>query len=70
MREFFIAAMLNPSLKIRFRQEFSKFSRILEGLVGKKISPLENKKVQKNVKKRVFYKNNKKRKKRFFTSMP
>jgi len=30
MREFFIAAMLNPSLKSHFMQEF----RILEGLVG------------------------------------
>ena len=28
MREFFIAAMLNPSLKNRFIQELSEFSRI------------------------------------------
>jgi len=34
----FIAAMLNPSLKIRYIQEFSRFSQILA------ISPLENKK--------------------------
>jgi len=34
MREFFIAAMLNPSIKSRFMQEFSRFSRILAGLVG------------------------------------
>jgi len=34
MREFFIAAILNPSLKSRFMQEFSRFTRILEGLVG------------------------------------
>jgi len=26
--------MLNPSLKSRFMQEFSRFSMILEGLVG------------------------------------
>src|SRR6218665_2970904 len=62
----FITAMLNPSLKSRFMEKFSRFSRILTGLVGYKISPLENKKrsKNKNVKKRVFYKNNKKRKKR------
>jgi len=30
----FIAAMLNPSLKSRFMEEFSRFSRILAGLVG------------------------------------
>jgi len=34
MREFLIAVMLNPSLKSRFMREFSRFSRILEGLVG------------------------------------
>jgi len=33
MRAFFIAAMLNLSLKSRFMQEFSRFSRILAGLV-------------------------------------
>jgi len=27
----FIAALLNPSLKSRFMQEFSRFSRILAG---------------------------------------
>jgi len=31
---FFIAAMVNPSLKSRFMQEFSRFSRILAGFVG------------------------------------
>jgi len=36
--------MLNPSLKSRFMHEFGRFSRILAGLVGYKISPLENKK--------------------------
>ena len=64
----FIAAMLNPSLhENRFMQEFSRFSRVLVGLVGYKISPLENKKRSKNKKtlKARFYKNNKKRKKRF-----
>jgi len=35
--------MLNPLLKSRFTQEFSRFSRILAGLEGYKISPLENK---------------------------
>jgi len=34
MREFLMDAMLNPSLKSRFMQEFSKFSRILADLVG------------------------------------
>jgi len=34
MRELFIAAMLNLSLKSRCMQEFSRFSWILEGLVG------------------------------------
>jgi len=28
MREFLIAAMLNPSLKSRFMQKFSRFSRL------------------------------------------
>ena len=62
----FIAAMLTPSLKSCFMQEFSRFSRILTGLEGYKILPLETKKHSKkwkNLKKRVFYKkNNKKRK--------
>jgi len=35
--------MLNPSLKSRFMQEFSRFSRILADLVGQKNSTLENK---------------------------
>jgi len=30
----FIAATLNPSSKSRFMQEFNRFGRILEGLVG------------------------------------
>jgi len=34
MREFVIAAMLNRLLKSRFMQEFTRFSRILEGLEG------------------------------------
>jgi len=34
MRDSFIAAMLNPSLKSRFMQEFSRFSRLLTGLIG------------------------------------
>ena len=34
MRVFVLAAMLNPSLKRRFRQEFNRFCRILAGLVG------------------------------------
>jgi len=34
MRECFIAAMLNPSPKSRFMQEFSTFSKILAGFVG------------------------------------
>jgi len=35
MREFYyIAAMLNPSLKSRFMQEFDRFNRILAGLEG------------------------------------
>jgi len=34
MREFCIAAMLYPSLLSRFMQEFSRFNRILAGLVG------------------------------------
>ena len=54
-------------------EKFSRFSRILAGLAGQKISPLENKKRsknKKNVKKsRFLLKNYKKRKKTFFTSM-
>jgi len=50
MREFSIAAMLNTSPKIRFAQEFNRFSRSLAGLVGYKISPLENNKRSKNKK--------------------
>jgi len=42
--------MLNPSPKSRFMQEFSRFSKILIGLVGYKISPLENKKTFKKIK--------------------
>jgi len=34
MREFVIAAMLNPSPESRYMQQFSRFSTILEGLVG------------------------------------
>jgi len=34
MREYFIAAKLNPSIQSRFMQEFSRFSRILASLVG------------------------------------
>jgi len=34
MRDFFIAAMLNSSLKSSLMQEFNRFSRILAGLVG------------------------------------
>jgi len=45
--ENFIAAMLDPLLKSRFIQEFSRFSRILAGFEGYKISPLENKKPSK-----------------------
>src|SRR6218665_2532255 len=54
--------MLNPSPKSRFMEKFNRFSRILAGLVGYKISPLENKKRSKNKKslKTRFYKNNKK----------
>ena len=48
MREFFIAAMLNPSLKSRFMQDFSRIRRILAGLEGYKFSQLENKKRSKN----------------------
>jgi len=50
--------MLNPSLKSRFMQEFSRFSRILAGLVGYRNAQLENKNVPK-IKERlkaVFYK--------------
>ena len=66
---FFIAAILNPSLKSRFMQEFNRFNRILARLVEYKNSPLENKKTFqeiKDVKNAFFYKtNNKKRKNRF-----
>src|SRR6218665_2198705 len=65
MREFCIAVMLNASLKSCFMQEFGRFSIILAGLVGYKISPRENKNVQKN-KKRVFIKIIKKSKKPFY----
>jgi len=54
MRESFIAAMLNPSLKSRFMQEFSRFRIILAGLVGYKKSPLDNKKTLKKHSKRVL----------------
>jgi len=47
IRECFIAAMLNPSLKSRFTQEFSM---ILEVFVGLKVTPLKNKKRSKNKK--------------------
>src|SRR6218665_2533790 len=60
--------MLNPSLKSRFMEKFNRFSRILAGLVGSKISPLENKKRSKNkktLKNAFFIKIIKKRKKRF-----
>jgi len=41
MREFFIAAMLNPLRKSCSMQEFNKFGRILAGLIGSyEISPL------------------------------
>jgi len=40
----FVDDMLSPSLKSCVTEEFSRFSRILAGLVGYKISPLENKK--------------------------
>jgi len=36
VREFSIAAILNPSFKSRFVQEFRRFNRILAGLVGEK----------------------------------
>jgi len=39
-----MAAILNSSLKGRFMQEFSRFSRILAGSVEYKILPLKNKK--------------------------
>jgi len=44
-------------------QEFSRFSRLLAGLVGYEISPLKIKNVpkNKNVKKRVFFKKNNKK---------
>jgi len=54
--------MLNPTLKSRCMQEFGKFSRILAGLVGQKISPLENKKTFpkiKTLKNAFFIRNNK-----------
>jgi len=35
--------MVNPSLKSRFMQGFGRFSRILAGSIGQKISPLEKK---------------------------
>jgi len=44
MRELFIVVMLNPSHKSPFMQEFSRFSRILAGLLRKNIWPLDNKK--------------------------
>jgi len=56
MREFLIDAMLNLSLKSRFLQEFSRFSSILAGLVGEKISPLENKKTFQKIKNAFFIK--------------
>jgi len=40
--------MLNPSLKSCFMQEFNRFSTILSGLVGYKISPQEDKKPSKH----------------------
>jgi len=40
----FIAALLNPSLKSCFMQEFNRLCRILAGLEGYKILSLENKK--------------------------
>src|SRR6218665_1008305 len=42
--------MLNPSLKSRLMEKFNRFSRILAGLIGYKISPLENKKRSNNKK--------------------
>src|SRR6218665_2046754 len=65
MREF-SPDMLSTSLKSRFMQEFSRFSRILAGLVGQKCHNLKIKNVPKikNLKK-VFFLNNRKRKKRF-----
>ena len=53
MREFCTAAMLNPSLKSRFMQEFGSFSRILEGLVGYTILPLENNKRSNKIRKNL-----------------
>jgi len=44
MREFIIAAMLNPSLKSRFMQEFNRFSSI------KRLHHLKIKNVKKNKK--------------------
>ena len=69
MREFFIAAMLNPLRKSCSMQEFNKFGRILAGLIGSyEISPLWNKNVQnnKNVKNGFLKKNKKTCKKRFY----
>ena len=63
--EFFTAAMLNPSLKSRFMQKFSRFSRILANFSRiKKISSLKNEKktFNKNKKASFYKKNNKKRK--------
>ena len=50
--------MLNPSLKSRFLQEFSRFSTISAGLVEEKILhwKIKNAAKNKNVKKRVFMK--------------
>jgi len=58
MRECFIAAMLNSSLKSRLMQEFSRFSRILAGLLGYKIRHYKIKNVTKikNVKNAFFRK--------------
>src|SRR6218665_1535274 len=50
--------MLNPSLKSRYMEEFSRVSKILASVVGYKIYPLENKNVPKikNVKNAFFIK--------------
>jgi len=48
MRECFIAAMLNPSLKSPFMQEFSRFSRIKDFAINKKTFP-KIKKTLKNI---------------------
>jgi len=48
--------MLNPALKRRFMQEFSRFSRILvRRFSWIKISPLKNKKRSKNKKNKTFF---------------